>query len=191
MRINRQFHYPCPGTDTLTETGGAAVTETALKRTEKKISLSQLKDPIVLLALGFGSGLSPVAPGTAGTLLTIPLIYLLQQFSIELYLVVTLLVLLTGSLVCGYAAKKLAVHDHPAIVYDEVAGFLITMLMVPPGWMWMLAGFVLFRFFDAVKPWPISWLDRNIHGGHGIMLDDVLAGLISLVLLHGAVFYLG
>jgi len=150
----------------------------------RKIKPAELKDPVVFIALGMGAGLSPVAPGTAGTLITVPLVYLLQQLSVSVYLSVTLLVLLTGAWVCGYAAKKLAVHDHPAIVYDEVAGFLITMLLVPSGWPWMLAGFVLFRFFDAIKPWPISWMDRNIHGGVGILLDDVLAGLISLGILQ-------
>lgn len=149
----------------------------------RKIYLHELKDPIVFIALGLGSGLAPKAPGTAGTLLTVPLVYFLQQQSFATYLLVTLLVLATGSWVCGHAAKKLQVHDHAAIVYDEVAGFLLTMLLVPAGWQWMLAGFVLFRFFDAVKPWPISWLDKNIHGGIGIMLDDVLAGLISLCCL--------
>ena len=161
------------------------------KKRERKIQARELKDPVVLLALGLGSGMSPFAPGTAGTLVTVPLVLLLQQFSLTAYITVTLFVLLTGSWVCGYAAKKLGVHDHPGIVYDEVAGFLITMLMVPPGWLWLVAGFVLFRFFDAVKPWPISWLDKNVHGGTGILLDDVLAGLISLLCLHLMIDYTG
>jgi phosphatidylglycerophosphatase A len=149
----------------------------------RKIHIHELKDPVVFLALGLGSGLSPIAPGTAGTLMTVPLVYILQQQTLFIYLLVTLFVLVTGSWVCGYAAKQLQVHDHSAIVYDEVAGFLITMIMIPAGWYWMLAGFVLFRFFDAVKPWPISWFDENIHGGFGIMLDDVIAGVISLCCL--------
>ena len=146
----------------------------------RKIFLRELKDPVVFVALGLGSGLSPKAPGTAGTLATVPLVYFLQQQTLLVYVVVTLFVLATGSWVCGYAAKKLQVHDHSGIVYDEVAGFLITMFMVPTGWQWMLAGFVLFRFFDAVKPWPISWFDKNVHGGFGIMFDDVVAGAVSL-----------
>ena len=149
----------------------------------RKIHLHELKDPVVFIALGLGSGLSPKAPGTAGTLLTIPLVYILQQQSILVYVAVTLFVLLTGSWICGYAAKKLQVHDHSGIVYDEVAGFLITMMLAPKGGGWMLAGFALFRFFDAVKPWPISWLDKNVGGGFGIMVDDVLAGIISLCCL--------
>lgn len=149
----------------------------------RKIHLHEIKDPVVFLALGLGSGLSPVAPGTAGTLLTVPLVYFLQQQSLLIYLLATLFVLVTGSWICGYTARKLQVHDHSSIVYDEVAGFLITMIMVPAGWYWMISGFVLFRFFDAIKPWPISWFDKNIDGGFGIMLDDVIAGLISLCCL--------
>ena len=149
----------------------------------RKINFRELKDPVVFVALGLGSGLSPKAPGTAGTLLTVPLVYFLQQQELVVYVLVTLFVLLTGSWVCGYAAKKLQVHDHSAIVYDEVAGFLITMFMIPADWGLMLIGFVLFRFFDAVKPWPISWCDKNIHGGFGIMFDDVVAGIISLLCL--------
>jgi len=148
-----------------------------------KIKLRELKDPIVFVALGLGSGLSPKAPGTAGTLIAVPLVYFLQQQSLLIYTLVTLFVLATGSWVCGYAARKLQVHDHPAIVYDEVAGFLITMYMIPASWNLMLSGFILFRFFDAVKPWPISWCDKNIHGGFGIMFDDVVAGVFSLLCL--------
>ena len=149
----------------------------------RKIHLNELKDPVVFTAVGFGSGLSPFAPGTAGTLLTVPLVYFLQQQDFLIYVTVTVFVLLTGSWVCGYAADKLQVHDHSAIVYDEVAGFLITMCLAPAGWEWMLAGFVLFRFFDAVKPWPISWFDKNLHGGFGILFDDVIAGIFSLCCL--------
>lgn len=149
----------------------------------RKIYLRELKDPVVFIAMGLGSGLSPKAPGTAGTLLTVPLVYFLQQQSILVYALTILFVLATGSWICGYAAKKLQVHDHSGIVYDEVAGFLITMFMVPVGCYWLLAGFILFRFFDAVKPWPISWFDKNISGGFGIMFDDVIAGLLSLFCL--------
>ena len=149
----------------------------------RKIHLYEIKNPVVFVALGLGSGLFPKAPGTAGTLLTVPLVYFLQQQSLLTYVLVTLFVVFTGSWICGYAAKKLQVHDHAAIVYDEVAGFLITMFMVPAGWYWMLSGFILFRFLDAVKPWPISWFDQNVHGGFGIMLDDVIAGMLSLCCL--------
>lgn len=150
-----------------------------------RISPRELKDPVVFLGLGFGSGLSPVAPGTAGTLAAVPLYLLLAQFDLMIYLAVTLLVCVAGVWVCGYVSDKLKVHDHPGIVIDEFAGFFITMALAPQDWLWLLAGFALFRFFDALKPWPISWLDRNVGGGLGIMVDDIVAGLVSLVCLLG------
>lgn len=151
---------------------------------DAEIKSRQLKDPLVLLALGFGSGLAPKAPGTAGTLVALPLYYFMSQLALSHYLIITLLMCVIGVWLCGYAAGKLGVHDHPGIVFDEIAGYLITMIAVPFSWPVMLAGFVLFRFFDAVKPWPISWCDKNLHGGFGIMFDDVLAGLASLILLQ-------
>ena len=146
-----------------------------------KISIRELKDPVVFVALGFGSGLSPIAPGTAGTIIAIPLYLLLSQFDILVYLAVTLFVTITGVWICSYTANKLKVHDHPSIVIDEIAGFFITMALVPNELIWIVTGFVLFRFFDAVKPWPISWIDKNVKGGFGIMIDDVVAGAVSLV----------
>ena len=164
--------------------------ETVLPQKNKanKIQFKELKDPVVCLALGLGSGLSPKAPGTAGTLMTIPLFLLIQDLPLMVYAMITLLITVLGIWVCSYASKKLGVHDHPAIVIDEVAGFLITMFAAPSGWQWLLAGFILFRFFDALKPWPISWLDKNVNGGFGIMIDDVVAGLVSMSLLQ-AYFY--
>ena len=150
----------------------------------KRIQFNALKDPVVCIALGLGSGLSPKAPGTAGTLMSIPLYLLIQDLPLLVYAIITLSITLLGIWICSYSSNKLGVHDHPAIVIDEVAGFLITMFAVPTGWQWILAGFVLFRFFDALKPWPISWLDKNINGGFGIMIDDVAAGLVSMSLLQ-------
>ena len=150
----------------------------------RRIELKALKDPIVCLAMGLGSGLSPKAPGTAGTLVAVPLVLAIQNLPLMVYGLITLLVTVIGIWICSYTSRKLNVHDHPGIVIDEVAGLLITMFAVPSGWQWMLAGFVLFRFFDVLKPWPISWMDKNIEGGLGIMLDDVAAGLVSLALLQ-------
>jgi phosphatidylglycerophosphatase A len=151
---------------------------------DANIKLSELKNPLVLLALGFGSGLAPKAPGTAGTLVALPLYYFMTQLSLFHYLIITAVLFVIGVWLCGYTARKLGVHDHPGIVFDEIVGYLITMIAVPFSWPMLLAGFVLFRFFDAVKPWPISWCDKNLHGGFGIMFDDVLAGLASLILLQ-------
>jgi len=158
---------------------------------KQNIHVKELKDPIVFIGLGLGSGLAPKAPGTAGTLVAVPLVLVMQNLSLMSYAAITVAVTLLGIWVCSYSARKLGVHDHPAIVIDEIAGFLITMFAVPAGWIWLVTGFVLFRFFDALKPWPISWMDKNLKGGIGIMLDDVAAGLVSLGLIHGYLYFSG
>lgn len=155
------------------------------KRTNYPSAASVFTDVQMFLAFGLGSGLSRITPGTLGTLAAVPFYLLLAQCPLWLYLLVVLLSTVIGVKLCDYAAKKLGVHDHGGIVWDEFVGFWITMIAVPQGWQWLLAGFVLFRFFDMVKPWPISWLDRRVHGGFGIMLDDVVAGLMALICLHG------
>ena len=148
------------------------------------IAAGELKDPVVFVALGFGSGLSPWAPGTAGTVIAIPLYLLINTLDVSVYLMITALVSLSGIWVCSYTAKKLNIHDHPSIVIDEIAGYLITMIMAPAGWLWVLLGFILFRFFDILKPWPISWIDKKVRGGFGIMLDDIVAGLAAALSLQ-------
>ena len=147
-------------------------------------SRARLADPVHVLALGFGSGLSPRAPGTAGTVVAIPLYLLLAGLPLWAYLAVTVGVCAAGVWICGRAARDFGVHDHPAIVWDEIGGFLVTMIAAPAGLLWVLAGFVLFRFFDIVKPWPIRWLDRHVHGGLGIMVDDIVAGVFAAVVLQ-------
>jgi phosphatidylglycerophosphatase A len=151
-----------------------------------KVSPRLLRHPLDFAAFGFGSGLSPVAPGTAGTLVAVPLYLLLRDLPIEGYLMVAALLFLFGLPACAHAARRLGVHDHPAIVWDEIVGYLVTMISAPPGLVWMVAGFVLFRSFDILKPWPIRWCDRRVQGGFGIMLDDLLAGVLSAALLQAA-----
>ena len=150
-----------------------------------------LLNPVHFLALGFGSGLATKMPGTFGTLAALPLVVLLSYYSsFNVYLIVTILISIAGIWICGKAADDMGVHDDSSIVWDEVAGMLLTMLAIPLSWQTLLAGFVLFRFFDILKPWPISYLDKHVHNGFGIMIDDVLAGLFSCVCLHlGIVFY--
>ena len=144
-----------------------------------------MKNPVHFLALGFGSGLAPKMPGTFGTLAALPIVFLLLSYaSMPVYLLVTLLVSVTGIWICGQTAKDMGVHDDSSIVWDEVAGMLVTMIAVPLSWQTLLAGFVLFRLFDIVKPWPISYLDKHVHGGAGIMVDDIVAGLFALLVLH-------
>ena len=143
-----------------------------------------LKNPVHFFALGFGSGLAPKAPGTFGTLAAIPLYLMISGLAPVYYGAIVLFSCLIGIYLCGKTAADVGVHDHGAIVWDEIAGFLITMFMVPLSWQSVLVGFLLFRFFDIIKPWPISIADKKLHGGFGIMFDDVLAGLFSLVIMH-------
>lgn len=146
------------------------------------------RNPIHFLAFGFGSGAAPYAPGTFGTLAAIPIYFLLLPLSLWAYLAVVLAITLVGIWLCHVTSRDLGVHDHAGIVWDEIAGYLITMIAAPPGWQWIVAGFVLFRIFDIIKPWPIGWVDRRVHGGLGIMLDDVLAAVFAWVVLQAAAY---
>ncbi len=138
---------------------------------------------MLFLAFGFGSGLAKKAPGTFGTVAGIPIYWLMAQTDLLAYSLLTLLALLVGVWICDVAAKKLGEHDFGGIVWDEIVGLLITLWVVPVTWQNIGLGFVLFRFFDIVKPWPIRWVDRKVQGGLGIMLDDVLAGIFAALLL--------
>ena len=140
--------------------------------------------PIHFLSLGFGSGLSPFAPGTAGTLLAVLLYIPLASFSLWNYIAVLVIGSLLGIYLCGETSKKLGGHDNPAIVWDEFLGYWVTMLFAPSGWIWIVVGFILFRLFDIWKPWPISVIDHKVKGGFGIMLDDLVAGVYALVVLQ-------
>jgi phosphatidylglycerophosphatase A len=108
----------------------------------------------------------------------------MQQLTPVVYLPLVLLATLVGIYLCGRTARALGVHDHPGIVWDEFAGLWLALFALPPDWYWPLLGFALFRLFDIAKPWPISWLDRNLHGGTGIMLDDILAGTFAGICLQ-------
>jgi phosphatidylglycerophosphatase A len=138
-----------------------------------------LSNPIHILALGFGSGLAPKAPGTFGTLAAVPLFLLCSSLTTPSFLALIVVMSIAGIYICGKAASDAGVHDHGAIVWDEIVGFFITMLLIPVSWKSILVGFVLFRLFDIFKPWPISYIDKHCHGGLGIMLDDIVAGLAA------------
>ena len=142
------------------------------------------KNPIHFLAFGLGSGLAPKAPGTFGTLAAIPFYLLFQYLPLWNYGLVLLVSMVLGIWLCDRTSKDLGVHDHPGIVWDEFVGYWITMFAAPAGWLWVVIGFVLFRIFDIWKPWPISFLDKKVHGGLGIMIDDVMAGIFALVSLQ-------
>ncbi|KTC99701.1 phosphatidylglycerophosphatase A [Legionella geestiana] len=151
-----------------------------------RLSTRVWQSPSMFLAFGFGSGLSPVAPGTCGTLVAIPLYLMMARLNTLPYLALTLLFFAIGVSVCDRASSMLNVHDHPGIVWDEVVGYLLTMAFAPVGAIWVIAGFILFRLFDIWKPFPIRSIDRHVHGGTGIMLDDVLAALYAAAVLWAA-----
>jgi len=149
-----------------------------------------LRRPEHLFAFGFGSGLAPKAPGTFGTLAAVPIYWVIQDLPLPLYLLWLLVTFVAGVYWCQRSSQALGVHDHGGIVWDEMFGYWLTMLLAPAGWLWMLLGFVLFRVFDILKPWPIGWIDRRVGGGLGIMLDDALAAVYAWVLLQGLAYAL-
>jgi phosphatidylglycerophosphatase A len=145
---------------------------------------SILSNPIHFIAFGFGSGLAPKAPGTFGTLIAIPFYLLIQPLSFTSYLAILILLSLSSIYIAGKSAQLLGIHDHGGIVIDEICGYLVTMTLAPSGWQWVLCGFILFRIFDILKPWPINILDKKVSGGVGIVLDDLMAGIYALLSLE-------
>ncbi len=149
-----------------------------------KIPVSLLKNPVHLLSVGFGSGLAAKAPGTFGTIAALPFWYALQFLPPVYYVVALILAFVLGVYLCGATAEALGVHDHGGIVWDEFVGLWIALFMVPMNIWWIALGFALFRLFDIWKPWPIRVLDAKVHGGFGIMIDDVLAGVYAYLTLQ-------
>lgn len=144
-----------------------------------------LSHPAGWIATALGAGLSPRAPGTAGSLVALlPWWFLLRDLPVGAYLAVLVAGFALGVWACGVCDRRLDMHDQGALVWDEVIGVWITLLAAPRQWWWMLAGFALFRLFDIWKPWPVSWADRRVDGGLGVMLDDVLAGIYALLVLQ-------
>jgi len=148
--------------------------------TLKKVALGT---PSGLLAFGFGSGLSPFAPGTMGTIVAIPFAIALKSLGVVGFWLVLIVMFVLGVKICTDVSRKLGVHDHGGIVWDEIVGYCLAVAFVPLQWQWLLAGFVLFRFFDIYKPWPIRQLDQKVSGGFGIMIDDIVAALFSVIVL--------
>jgi phosphatidylglycerophosphatase A len=145
---------------------------------------------VQILATGLGSGCAPVAPGTFGTLVAVPIAWLMADLPWSLRAGIVAGLFVVGIWICTVSARRLGVHDHPGIVWDEIVGFLATGLAAPAGLTWLAAAFVLFRIFDIVKPWPIRDLDHSLHGGLGIMLDDLAAaGYAALCLLIYQYFF--
>lgn len=147
-----------------------------------------LTNPVQLLAFGFGSGLAPKAPGTVGTVAALPFYWFMAPQPLWIYTLIVVAAGVLGVWICDRASKALKVHDHPGIVWDEFVGLWITLWAVPVEPLWILAGFLMFRVFDIAKPWPIGWLDRHARGGFGIMIDDVVAGILACITLHLALW---
>lgn len=137
--------------------------------------------PAHFLALGFGTGLSPKAPGTVGTLVGFPLFWLMAGS--PLYWAWVVLFLALGVWACDVAGRALGEHDHGGLVWDEVAAFLLVLPFAPPTVLGYGLAFALFRLFDIWKPFPIGWLDARVRGGLGVMLDDVLAAVYAIGVL--------
>ena len=143
-----------------------------------------LSDLRIFLALGGGVGLIPKAPGTAGTLLALPLHHLLATFlGPSPLLLIALAMIALGIPICEHANRRLATHDDGRIVWDEIAAFFLVLTLTPPTPHWQLTAFILFRLLDTLKPFPINWLDRKIKGGWGIMADDIAAALLTILLI--------
>jgi phosphatidylglycerophosphatase A len=150
--------------------------------THSELVRKVLRDPVLWPAFGFGTGLMPVAPGTWGSLPGILLWWVLPK-DIFLQAGVGLIGFLLGIWLCGESARRIGVHDHSGIVWDEIVGMFLTLMVIPPEPAWILGAFVLFRVADIWKPWPIRDLDHRLRGGLGIMLDDVVAALYAAILL--------
>ncbi|PLA74770.1 phosphatidylglycerophosphatase A [Hydrogenovibrio sp. SC-1] len=145
-----------------------------------------LNSPVLMLGFGFGSGLSPKAPGTAGTLLGlvlfVPLLIWLPMAALALLIAGTLM----GSMICGRSADAIGVHDHGGIVWDEFVGIWLVLICLPEqSWLYWVLAFVFFRVFDILKPWPIRWADQRVANGFGIMLDDIMAACYAIIIIWG------
>ena len=157
--------------------------EHSSRRLAPRVPLRSLREPVHLLALGFGAGLAPVAPGTFGSLVGLAFALALAPLGWPALALATGIAAVAGIWICGESARRLGVHDHPSIVWDEVAGMMLTMLAAPKAWWGVVLAFVLFRLFDVWKPWPIREIDHGMRGGAGIMLDDILAALMAVAVL--------
>jgi len=142
------------------------------------------------IASGFGSGFSPRAPGTVGSAAALLPWLWLRALPLQYYVLAIALAFAIGVWASAWVVRRSGVQDPQVVVWDEFVGVWIALIAAPAGWTWMLAGFALFRLFDIWKPWPVSWADEKIHGGLGVMLDDVFAGIYALIMMQVAAHYL-
>lgn len=151
----------------------------------------RLTNPWHFAAFGFGSGLIPLMPGTFGSLAAIPLLAGMHLLNDYWFIGITLVSFVLGIKICQKASDAMGIHDHGSIVWDEVVGMMVTFLFIPINITNLIIGFILFRLFDILKPWPIRMFDKNVHGGFGIMIDDIVAGLMACACLHVLLYYVG
>ncbi len=142
-----------------------------------------MTNPVNFLAFGLGTGLIPKAPGTCGSLLGVVLAWWTLPLGLELRFMVAIALIASGFWICGEAARRVGLHDHPGIVWDEIAAMYLLLLVAAPEIAAWAAAFLLFRLMDIWKPWPIRDLDHRLTGGPGIMLDDLVAALYAAILL--------
>ncbi|NBC48130.1 MAG: phosphatidylglycerophosphatase A [Gammaproteobacteria bacterium] len=136
------------------------------------------------IAFGFGAGLSPMAPGTMGTLVAVPIYLVLASLPGMVYGIALAALIAIGIWACSKVLAESDDQDPPSIVWDEVLGFLVAMAAAPMiSLNWIILGFLLFRLFDIYKPWPVSWFQRRFHGGFGIIADDLAAGAMAWLVL--------
>lgn len=154
-----------------------------MNQAPENLARTVMSDPVHFLAFGFGTGLAPFAPGTFGSLPGILLFWLTMDYGLYVQLGVAAAISLAGIWICGESARRIGVHDHGGIVWDEIAGMYLTLMVAPISVFGWILAFVLFRIMDIVKPWPIRDLDHRIGGGVGIMLDDLAAALYAIILL--------
>jgi phosphatidylglycerophosphatase A len=154
------------------------------KALKNELTKQAWRDPRSFLACGFGSGCLPYIPGTCGTAVAVILYYMIASTPLWFYALITVLVIAVSIYLCGYVRTRYGLDDPGEACIDEFPGLLITLIAVPPHWHLVLIGFILFRFFDMVKPGPIGWLDRNIHSAFGMVLDDLVAGVCAAIVLQ-------
>jgi phosphatidylglycerophosphatase A len=154
-----------------------------MSKVDRNLVGQVLRDPVHLFAFGLGTGLAPVAPGTVGSLLGVALAWLTLDFGLLAQAGIAASLYAGGIWLCGESARRLGIHDHGGIVWDEIVGMYLVLIVTPDGLYWWIAAFALFRAFDIVKPWPIRDLDHRIKGGAGIMLDDLVAALYAASIL--------
>lgn len=142
------------------------------------------QNPLYFIAFGFGSGALPYAPGTWGTLIAIPFYLAIQTLPLTIYLLITLAVIIGSIWLCDKISEEIKIHDHPSMCLDEIVGFLVTMIGIPAQLSWIILGFLLFRLFDIWKPQPVRYIDKNVGGGLGMILDDIIAGIYACIILH-------